>query len=178
MRHPLEAIPADKRTKVFLPLLVATLLITFAFRFIGPAQPTIVEFELAGTVTKATDIINAWTSTERSHAGFSLGFDYLYMPIYSTTIALACVWAATVIRSGAWRSIGLALAWGTWLAAIFDAIENLGLLVSLFGTPIEPYPQLAAVCATLKFGLILLGLLYIVAGVILRVIRQPAARAA
>lgn len=124
MRHPLEAIPPDKRARVFLPLLIATLLITFAFRFIGPAKPTIVEFELAGTVSKSTDIINAWTPLERIHAGFSLGFDFLYMPIYSTTIALACVWAVGVFRSGVWKSIGRALAWGLWLAAILDAIEN------------------------------------------------------
>ncbi len=172
MRHPLEAIPADKRVRVFLPLLVATLLITFAFRFIGPAKPTIVDFELAGNVAKATDILTAWTPMDRIHAGFSLGFDYLYMPIYSTTIALACVLAATVLRSGVWKSIGLALAWGLWLAAIFDAIENLALIGNLFGTPSEPYPQIAALCATLKFGLILLGLLYAAGGGVARVIKR------
>lgn len=174
MRHPLEAIPADNRARVFLPLLIATLLITFAFRFIGPVKPTIVDFELAGSVDKANDIITAWTPLERIHAGFSLGFDYLYMPIYSTTIALACVWAATVIRSGAWRPIGLALAWGLWLAALFDAIENLALLGNLFGTPLDPYPQVAALCATLKFTLIVLGLLYVLVGVGLRVVRRSA----
>jgi hypothetical protein len=172
MRHPLEAIPAAKRARVFLPLLIATLLITFAFRFIGPAAPTIVDFELAGSVSKATGIINAWTPLDRIHAGFSLGFDYLYMPIYSTTIALACVWAATAIRSGTWRPIGLALAWGLWLAAIFDAIENLALIGNLFGTPLEPYPQLAAICATLKFGLIGLGLVYTIGGVAVRLIKR------
>ncbi len=172
MRHPLEATPAQHRAKVFLPLLIATLLITFAFRFIGPAKPTIVDFELAGSVTKAADIINTWTPAERIHAGFSLGFDFLYMPIYSTTIALACVWAAGVFRSGAGKTIGMALAWGLWLAAIFDAIENLALMGNLFGSPIEPFPALAAGCATLKFGLILLGLAYVISGVLARVIRR------
>lgn len=175
MRHPLEAIPADQRTRVFLPLLIATLLITFAFRFVGPAKPSIVDFELAGSVDKATDIITAWSPLERIHAGFSLGFDYLYMPIYATTIALACVWAATVARSGAWKPIGLALAWGLWLAALFDAIENLALIGNLFGTPLEPYPQIAALCATLKFGLIVLGLLYVVVGVVRRVVQRSTA---
>lgn len=165
MRHPLEAIPANQRAKVFLPLLIATLLITLAFRFIGPAAPTIIDFEFAGTVTKATDIINAWTPVERIHAGFSLGFDFLYMPVYSTTIALACVWAAGVFRSGAGKTIGVALAWGLWLAAMFDAIENLALMSNLFGSPIEPFPALAAGCATLKFGLILAGLLVVIVGV-------------
>ncbi|CAG1002415.1 hypothetical protein GPROT1_04016 [Gammaproteobacteria bacterium] len=171
MRHPLEAIPPDRRARVFIPLLIATLLITFAFRFIGPAAPTIVDFELAGTVGKATDIITTWTPMERIHAGFSLGFDYLYMPIYSTTIALACVWAATIIRSGVWKSIGRALAWGLWLAAIFDAIENLALIGNLFGSPIDPLPALAAMCAALKFGLILSGLLYVILAVVQRLRR-------
>ena len=172
MRHPLEALPAHQRAKVFIPLLIATLLITFAFRFIGPAAPTIIDFEFAGTVTKATDIINAWTPVERIHAGFSLGFDFLYMPIYSTTIALACVWAAGVFRSGVWKSIGRALAWGLWLAAILDAIENLALMSNLFGSPIEPFPALAALCAALKFGLILAGLLYVVGGVGGRLVKR------
>jgi len=171
MRHPLEAIPPDKRVRVFIPLLTATLLITFAFRFIGPAKPTIVDFELAGSVTKAADIINTWTPMDRIHAGFSLGFDFLYMPVYSTTIALACVWAVTVLRSGAWKSIGRALAWGLWLAAIFDAIENLALISNLFGTPIEPFPAIAAGCATLKFGLILAGLLYVILAAVQRLRR-------
>ena len=172
MRHPLESIPPDKRATVFGPLLIATLLITFAFRFIGPAAPTIVDFELAGTVNTATDILNAWTPMDRIRAGFSLGFDFLYMPVYSTTIALACVWAASVRRSGVWRSIGLALAWGLWLAAMLDAIENLALIGNLFGAPLDPLPTIAAVCATLKFGLILLGLLYAAGGTVAHRIRR------
>ncbi len=175
MRHPLESIPAHQRAKVFLPLLIATLLITFAFRFIGPAAPTIIDFELAGTVTKATDIITAWTPVERIHAGFSLGFDFLYMPVYSTTIALACVWAAGVFRSGAGKTIGVALAWGLWLAAMFDAIENLALMSNLFGSPIEPFPALATGCATLKFGLILAGLLVVIIAMVQRLARKPTA---
>ncbi len=161
MRQPLEAIPPDKRARVFIPLLSVTVLITFAFRFIGPAAPTIIDFELAGTVTNATAILNAWTPDERIHAGFSLGLDFLYLPMYSTTLALACVWAAGVFRSGTGKSIGRALAWGLWLAAILDAIENLALVGNLFGPPIEPLPAVAAGCATLKFGLILAGLLYV-----------------
>ena len=160
LTHPLAAIPSDKRARIFVPLLIATLVITFLFRFIGPAQPTIVDFELAGSVQKAQTIIDAWNENDRIRAGFSLGFDYLYMPVYSTTIALGCILAAGVLSKKAWHSIGLLLAWGLWAAALFDAIENLALSGNLFGSPIEPFPALAAGCAALKFGLILLGLLY------------------
>ena len=172
LTHPLNAIPSNKRARVFIPLLIATLLITFAFRFIGPAQPTIVDFELAGSVSNAQNIINAWNETDRIRAGFSLGIDYLYMPVYSTTIALACVMAAGVLKSKAWRSIGALLAWGLWAAAIFDAIENVALFTELLGNNIAPYPQIAQVCATIKFALIILGLLYVVIGLVARVARR------
>jgi hypothetical protein len=170
--HPLNVIPAAKRVRVFVPLLIVTLLITFLFRFIGPAQPTIVDFELAGSVDKAQAIIDAWNETDRIRAGFSLGFDYLYMPVYSTTIALACILAAGVLQRKAWHTSGLLLAWGLWIAALFDAIENLALFTELLGNNVAPYPQVAQVCALLKLGLILLGLLYVIAGVILRLVRK------
>ena len=170
--HPLAAIPSDKRTRVFVPLLIATLVITFLFRFIGPAQPTIVDFELAGSVDKAQAIIDTWTANEHIHAGFSLGFDYLYMPVYSTTIALACVMAAGVLQRKAWHSIGILLAWGLWIAAIADATENLALLTELFGNNVAPWPSVAQICATIKFGLIVLGLLYVIVGVVAKVLAR------
>ena len=172
MNHPLVAISPDKRVRVFVPLLIATLVITFLFRFIGPAQPTIVDFELAGSVPQAQAIIDAWSETDRIRAGFSLGFDYLYMPVYSTTIALACLMAAGVLKRKAWYTLGLLLAWGLWVAAICDAAENLALFTVLLGNNAAPWPQVAQICATIKFGLILAGLVYVVAGVVLRLIKK------
>jgi hypothetical protein len=172
MTHPLAFLPPDKRVRWFVPLLIATLVLTFLFRFIGPAQPTIVDFELAGSVSNAQNIINAWNETDRIRAGFSLGIDYLYMPVYSTTIVLACVLAASALKSKVWHSIGLLLAWGLWAAAIFDAIENVALFTELLGNNVAPWPQIAQLCATIKFGLILAGLLYVVVGLIMRVIRK------
>ena len=172
MTHPLVALAPEKRVRWFVPLLIATLLLTFLFRFIGPSQPTIVDFELAGSVPKAQAIIDAWSETDRIRAGFSLGIDYLYMPVYSMTIALACVLAAFVLKSKTWRSIGLLLAWGLWAAAIFDATENVALFTELLGNNVAPYPQIAQLCATIKFGLILAGLLYAAVGLVMRLIRR------
>ena len=172
MTHPLAAIPADKRARVFAPLLAATLIITFLFRFIGPVQPTIVDFELAGSVPKAQAIIDAWNENDRIRAGFSLGFDYLYMPVYSTAIALACVMTAGVLQRKAWLTIGLLLAWGLWLAAISDATENLALITELLGSNTAPWPQIAQICATIKFGLIVLGLLYVMVSVVMQLTKK------
>ncbi|MBM3183508.1 MAG: hypothetical protein FJZ83_05675 [Chloroflexi bacterium] len=160
MKHPLEAIPQGKRLCLFLTLLALFLVITIGFRFIGPAKPNIVDFELAGTTSRASEIINAWDAQDKARAGFSLGFDFLYMPVYSTLIALACVWGAGILASRQWRTTGLLLAWGLWAAALLDAVENVALTVLLFGTVADPYPQVAQVCASLKFVLILLGLVF------------------
>jgi hypothetical protein len=93
-------------------LLLATVILFTLFRFIGPDKPNVVEFELAGNSAKSQAIVDAWSPVDRIHAGFSLGIDYLFMPLYSTTIALALIWAAGVLSAKRWRSIGLALAWG------------------------------------------------------------------
>lgn len=171
MKHPLEAIPHGKRLGVFLVLLALFLVITIGFRFIGPAQPTIVDFELAGT-TRATEIINTWDAADKVRAGFSLGFDFLYMPVYSTLIALVCVWAAGVLALRQWRTTGVILAWGLWAAAILDAIENVALTIMLFGTVADPYPLVAQICATIKFGLILLGLVFALLAAIIFLVRK------
>jgi hypothetical protein len=172
MKHPLEAIPHGKRLGVFFALLALFLVITIGFRFIGPAQPTIVDFELAGTTTRATEIINAWDTPDKVRAGFSLGFDFLYMPVYSTLIALACVWAAGVLAFRQWRTTGLLLAWGLWAAALFDAIENVALTIMLLGTVADPYPQIAMVFASIKFALILLGLVFVLLAAIIFLVKR------
>ncbi len=160
MYHPLNLIPGGKRLTVFFWLLAATIGISIVFRFIGPFKPTIVDYELAGSVAKSSAIIGAWDTLARLQTCFNLGFDYLYMPVYSTTIALACVMGAGVIARTGWKNLGLLLAWGLWLAAILDAIENYALITMMYGSPADPYPQIAAYCASIKFGLIILGLLY------------------
>jgi hypothetical protein len=174
MRHPLEAISHSKRLGVFLALLAVFLVITIGFRFIGPAKPSIVDFELAGTVDKATAIINAWDIQDKMQAGFSLGFDFLYMPVYSTLIALICVWGAGVVASRRWRTTGLVLAWGLWAAAVFDAVENFALTMLLFGALAAPYPQVAQICAILKFSLIMLGLIFTVVALVAHLVNKTA----
>ncbi|RPJ63395.1 MAG: hypothetical protein EHM12_02410 [Dehalococcoidia bacterium] len=169
MYHPLSSIP--RKLPVFLALLAATIGISVVFKLVGPLSPTIVDYELAGSVAKVSGIINAWNTPDRIRAGFNLGIDYLYMPVYSTTIAMACVWGAMVLSAKGWRVIGVLLAWGLWVAAILDAIENYALVTMLFGTVADPYPQISQVCALCKFSLILLGLAYCALAAVIRIVK-------
>ncbi|RME80547.1 MAG: hypothetical protein D6775_15880 [Caldilineae bacterium] len=160
MWHPLTALPANW----FWPFLVLTLVVLALFQVIDrplktPAAPVgIVSYELAGSVERARAILESWDSRARVYAGFSLGFDYLFMPLYATTIGMACLWGARTGSGPAW--LGGILAWGVWVAALCDGIENYALWRMLVGEPVAPWPAVARVSALAKFGLILLALVY------------------
>lgn len=176
MNHPLDSIPGARRLATFLWLLGATLALSVVMRLIGPFTPNIVDYEFANTAAKAAGIIGAWDALGKLRACFNLGFDYLYMPAYSTTIGLACVMGAGVVAGKGWRNLGMLLAWGLWLAAIFDAVENYALITMMFNGASDPYPAISATCATCKFSLILLGLLYALVSLIIYLIKLTRSR--
>jgi hypothetical protein len=132
------------------------------------APAAIVSYELAGTADKATAILDSWDNEAKVYAGFNLGFDYLWMPFYSTTIALGLVWVAAALNLKGTLSTTLnLLAWGQWLAALLDALENAALLIMLFGQPAVPWPAIAYWSAVIKFTLVTLGILIVLTGAIL-----------
>jgi hypothetical protein len=122
----------------------------------------IVSFELAGDAASAQRMVDSWDETARMWAAFSLGFDYLFLVLYSTTIGLACVWAADRFARGRslLASLGPPLAWGQWLAALLDGTENAALTHILVGGALAPWPAVARWCALPKFFLVAAGMLY------------------
>jgi len=166
MRHPLESIPAARR-KLVLSVLLA---ITFALmavllsvdRFFPPG---IVAFEFARG-DDAARMMSGWDATARAFVGFSLGLDYVYLCAYSCTIGLACIMVGETLRergAPAVASMAIAFAWMQWLAAACDAIENAALLHTLT----RNYPRMDSVswaCASAKFALVALGVLYVIVG--------------
>jgi hypothetical protein len=173
MSHPFQSLPQDKFGKAFWPLFAVTIILMIALNLVGgptntPSAPYgIISYELAGSVQKSLEILNSWDVYTKASAAFSLGLDFLFMVAYSCTIALGCVWSARVLRERdlPFASLGAPLAWGQWLAAILDAVENIALLLILFnfmhaGAVGAPWPQIARWSAIFKFGLVFLGLVY------------------
>jgi hypothetical protein len=168
--HPLSFIPDSNRKRVFYIALAATLIVTAAFQLVldpplktAAAPNGIVSFELAGSPLKAQEIISSWNTTAQLYAAFGLGFDFLFMPIYATAIALGVLLAAG--RHPGWfASLGVWVGWGAFAAMLFDAAENICLFNLLLGNPGASYASMAALYATLKFGLILLGIAYALIG--------------
>jgi hypothetical protein len=159
---------AEAGTPVRLALAGAAVILMAVFTIVGAPLTTaaapqgIVSYELAGTPAQAQAIVDSWDTRARLVAAFTLGLDYLFMPVYSTAIALACAWAAARLarRGGRTARLGIWMTAGQWAAAVFDAVENVALTVMLLGGVSEPWPALAAACAAIKFALILAGLAY------------------
>ncbi len=181
MTHPLNALAARPGKGIFISLVAFTLLMMVVMNWLGgplntPAAPSgIVSFEIAGTLPNAQAMLDSWDGSAKVHAAFIQGLDFLFPMVYSTTVALGCLLAGGVLRSRRWPASGLGapLAWGLWVAAAFDYVENIALVALLLGPAASPWPQIALVCASLKFGLLFLGLVYCFFGLAARLTPAP-----
>ena len=156
----------------FLPLFILTLFVMVVMNLVGAPLTTttapagIVSYELAGSVEKTTEIINSWDLNAQLHAAFSLGFDFIFILLYILTIMFACSWAGERISVAYWPMAHAAkiVGAGILVAGIFDMVENANLIKILFGPISALYPQIAALCAVIKFFLVGIGLLYAIYG--------------
>ena len=179
--------PNHAKLAAFLPLLAATagVGLLFGSELKTEAAPLgIVSLELAGTSKAASDILDSWQRKFGSldPAVRSLALDsLLFIPLYSSTLALGCLWVKDQVpgeRGTALRALTV-LAWGQLGAAILDYAENaaIWMMVKGPGGPVvEPWPWIAKWCALPKFGLLLVAILCILAGVVTAGVRGIAGR--
>jgi hypothetical protein len=145
-----------------------------------PGGESIVDFELAGSVDRAEEILATWRREGVLDDAKRIQiFDLIFPLIYSAALAGGCLAAAGAwARSGRARlaAAGVAMAWVATAAAGFDYVENLGLDISLWDEPAAPWPQVAFVAAILKFTAIYASLLYAVSGLAAALLarRRPA----
>ena len=166
MKHPLVFISENTRKPVFFALLAWTLVLLTIFQILNSplitsaAPAGIVSHQFAWTPEKALDILSSWEGRASLFAAFSLGFDYLFMPSYALTVALGALLAAG--RYSGWLArLGTWAAYGVFIAAIFDSLENFGQAQQLLnGFVTAPITHFVGVCACIKFALLLLGILY------------------
>ena len=173
MKHPLEFLPQHLRKTVFYVCLALTIIIFGIFSFLDQPLKTsaapngIVSFELAFTEDAAQSILNSWDENARLFAAFGLGFDFLFMPAYAVALSLGLLLAGT--NKVYWySSLTNWLGWGALAAALFDVVENYALWNILLGTAVSSYPQLAGICASIKFFLLIAGVLTALAGYVVR----------
>ncbi len=123
----------------------------------------IISFELVSNVEDSKTILNSWNLKSKISAGLSLGLDYLFLLLYPSLIALLIhklnkkLWS---IHS--FYQIGVIIIFAQFFTALFDAIENIGLIQLLLGNIDQFWTSLAYYFASIKFILILIGIAYII----------------
>ncbi len=165
MNHPLDFISNKFRKPLFWAFLAGTVILFAVFQPLGAPQTNsaapsgIVSFELARTPVNAQAMIASWDARAQLFAAFGLGFDFLFMPVYALALCLGSL-LAVGRHPGRFAKLGAWIGWGALAAPLFDAVENIGLWSSLLGHAQSAWPAVSFWCATAKFALILLGILY------------------
>jgi hypothetical protein len=163
-----------RRALVFLAITTVAIGIVLAVldgRMRDSGGPGIVGFEFAGSEERAAEILADWGEEGQDAARASLWLDYVYILSYGAFLILAAIATRELAVRRGWRRMaaaGLAAVPIAAAAAAFDAIEDVGLLLTLDGHGGDLAPLLAAVCASLKFALLALAIAYLLAGLLLR----------
>jgi hypothetical protein len=132
--------------------------------------PGILQFELTGGQDRAEEIKAEWGEKGRDAARESLWIDFGFLLAYGTFLTLALAATRDLAGERGWRrlaNVGFVVVWFGALAASFDLLENVCLLLTLDGDA-GAFPLLATVFATCKFLLLLAAIAYIAAGLLMR----------
>ena len=124
----------------------------------------ILSLELAGSTAAFRAIFDSWDEQKIFLVGVNLGFDFLFIIIYSTAIALGCFWGSRKYRQVGFHDmakLGRVLAYGMWLAALLDMLENFLLIYTIL-TQSPLLPAIIMAVSSLKLFFILLGFLYVI----------------
>lgn len=158
-------------------LLILTLLCSVCLLIIDRYLTTdscpngIISFELAKELTNAQEMINSWDVKGKIAAGISVGFDYLYLVVYSSFINILIFRIKESLKvKVTYYLMGKYIIYGVFIAAIFDGIENLGLIQLLLGNEIQFWVSIAYYFAVIKFSLLATAILYLICGVLFKIL--------
>jgi hypothetical protein len=163
-----------RRALILLAVATAALFVLLAaldMRMTDTGGPGIIPFEFAADEQGAAEILAEWGDEGQDAARASLWIDYAYMLAYGAFFVLAAMSTRDLAADRGWRrmaAFGVAAVPIAAAAPCFDAIENLGLLLTLDGSGGDAAPGLAALCAGLKFAMTAVAVGYLLAGVGLR----------
>ncbi len=154
---------------------IATVLLLLAMapadeRMQDTGGPGIVPFELTGGQDRADEIMAEWGEEGQDAARESLWIDFAFLLAYGAFLTLALAATRDLALERGWRrlaSIGRFVVTFGALVAGFDALENICLLLTLDGAG-AAFPVLATIFASIKFALLAAAILYLLAGLAMR----------
>lgn len=134
----------------------------------------IISFEFAKGIEHSIAIISSWDMTAKIYAGLSLGIDFLFLVVYGIFFATACYLIAQkyINKNNRLYKLGIFISMLQFVAALFDAIENIALIKLLLGSNNSIYPLIAYYFASFKFAIIAFGIIYIIVGLIISLVQK------
>jgi len=175
MKHPFENLPAGTLRRVYWVFLALTGVVTLLMGEFGKFHPDGAPDPKEIRTVPTTRMEFFTTTAEWESTLQSIGqngktaflrqtyLDYLYLCTYSTLLAAAVIGVTRAVKHRGVIVFARWLAWGQWVAGLLDGIENYGMLHNAAGPISETWAMISCVCASLKFGLIIVGTLYVFA---------------
>ncbi len=176
---PFSLISKKLEKKFTFFLVIATLFIGYWMFFFDSfltnsvCENGIISFQLAKEVRISEAILNSWNTQSKISAGLSIGLDFLFLIVYPSLIALFVdklnrrLW-----KNHSFYSLGLIILYSQFVAALFDAVENIGLIQLLLGNITQFWTSVVYYFAAIKFILITIGIVYITINLIIFIIRK------
>ena len=161
---PLARIGPGRLRRVAVPALVLYALALLPFVLVGEPNEMI-RLQLAGSVSKAHDIVSSWSNAATVDMAFLQGVDELHPLVYGLLLALGAIWAGRRLagRGARWAPF---VAWLALTAGAFDLLENVGMVVMIRGDVEAPWPTVTTAFAIVKFSLIVVAVVYLIAGLV------------
>jgi hypothetical protein len=124
----------------------------------------IVQFEIAKTADRASAIIQDWKNTGKYEQGVkSTYLSYLFIALYTIAIALGCRFISAITKNDILIKGGRGFAWLIFFASFCDIIENIALSKTLRGTISQVNVTIAYNLARVKFSIVIVCILFMVA---------------
>lgn len=176
---PFTSISSRSEKKLTFSLLYVFIISVITLRYFNiyldsaAAPYGILSFELAGSLDQSIEIMNSWTPLSKIFAGLSLGFDFLFLLVYTLFISLLIHKLNVRLWVGkSFYRIGEMLIWSMFLTAAFDTIENVSLIKLLIGNHQQFWVSIAHTFATIKFILIAIALVYLILNSVLLLLKK------
>lgn len=121
----------------------------------------ILDLEFAYSNSQTSNILNAWQGDKIEAAKINTYIDFGLLIFYSVFLFYCCKNLA-INFNGIIRKVGLLFSKGALIAGGLDLIENTGMLITLGGHQQAFIATVTSVCASIKWIIAILGILYII----------------
>lgn len=167
---PFSRIPSGELRRLAVPAIVVWLLAWLPFLLVGEPQE-MVRLQMAGSASQAREIVAGWSHAETVDMAYLQGTDGVHLVAYGVLLVLGAVWAGRQLRGRA-KSWAPLFAWLGIAAALFDIVENVGMIVMIRGDINDPVPAITTMFAVAKSSMFVLVIPYVLAGVVARLRRN------